>query len=200
MANDIDYGAVLADLKAKRDALDNAIKGIERWLSLGGTDPTKDEPSQLAEIKADSVGTRANIFANLSIPDAIYQYLELEGSPRPLKNITSALKNGGLASTAKHLNRAISSTLTRLKKEKGSVVQRDGGWGLIQWYSGKQRTAAAAHGRDSQTALGTTKLTPDQVEQLKARRKEGRSQNALAKEFGISQGSVSRILRVAASI
>ncbi len=49
MANgEIDYGAVLSDMKAKRMALDSAITGLEQWLSLksveGQTDATLGTP------------------------------------------------------------------------------------------------------------------------------------------------------------
>ena len=51
MADSIDYKAVIADLKAKRAALDSAINGLEQWQGLGG-----DEPSPVLhdELRIDS--------------------------------------------------------------------------------------------------------------------------------------------------
>jgi predicted DNA-binding protein (UPF0251 family) len=106
MANEIDYMAVLADLKAQRQALDNIIDGLERWL-------------------------------------------------------------------------------------KGAAIpQRDSGSTLAPRYS----TATTTNSDRIQQQV-SSKLTVEQIEQLRVRSREGKSQTAIAQEFGISQASVSRILR-----
>jgi predicted DNA-binding protein (UPF0251 family) len=191
MANEIDYKTVLADLRAKRAALDQAIVALEGWLGSAA-----DRASELTAITAQHPSHTSKQFFGMTLPDAIHKYLQLRG-PCSLTEITNALELGGLETTAKDFKRNVAATLTRLKNEKHTVIQRDNGWVLVPSYLDNRSANGPAQmtpkGQDNQPRR--TKLTFEQINQLRTRSSEGMSQDTLAREFGISQGSVSRILR-----
>ena len=68
----IDYEAVLADLEAKKAALDSAIAGIRQMLSLGA-----QSGAGQAGRGADSVSVESDTFFGMSIGDAAKKFLSL---------------------------------------------------------------------------------------------------------------------------
>jgi HB1, ASXL, restriction endonuclease HTH domain len=216
---EIDYGAVLSDLKAKRAALDSAILGLEQWLSLKGT-----EAQGVPTIAPDRTGApgeiRSDTFFGMSIPDAIRTCLKIMKRPLALTEITKALQEGGLLTTAKDLASNISATLTRMKRQDGDVLQVQGKWGLSDWYpalrkekleanakskKGRKRgrpkasTKAAEPPRGTEAkaskAAATPKTTPEQVEQIKTLHAAGKKPGEIAKEVGLHHLAVWSILK-----
>lgn len=131
---EIDYKSVLEDLRAKRDALDAAIKAIEAVsgesfsaiptsVSLGGAPrPHRRD----AEIQHDT-------FVGMSVAAATARYLEMVGRPaRSLEEITNALNRGGLNSS----EATVQTLLSRSHNGSNPVVRRAGRgtWGLPSWY------------------------------------------------------------------
>jgi hypothetical protein len=215
MASDsINYGAVLQDLRTKRAAIDAAITAMEQIVSLGATDlestgsisvAGNSEPSEL----------RKDSFFGLTIPDAIRKALRIAKQPLTLSALTANLRQGGMLSNAGDLMRTVSATLARMKKNEGEVVQVQGGWALREWYPGmrrekveavakpkakkkkraRQSPAAASDPQTPKRKFGESKVTPEQVQQIRERANAGISQNDIAKEFGLSRSGVQHILR-----
>jgi HB1/ASXL restriction endonuclease-like protein with HTH domain len=122
------YEAVLTDLKAKRDQLDQAIAAIEALRGGNPANMTILTPSQNA---AHGPGA----FLGMTIVDAAKSLLA--SRRRPLKNpdIAAAFKEGGLILQSKEPANTIGSVLTRRFAEVGDVVRVGRGtWGLKEWY------------------------------------------------------------------
>src|SRR5687768_14116537 len=96
MANEvIDYEAVLADLEAKRSALESAIAGIRQVLNLGAHSATGTiPPKESAIIENDT-------FFGMSIGDAAKKFLRMTKRKQPAAKIAEALDFGGLQHTSK---------------------------------------------------------------------------------------------------
>jgi hypothetical protein len=127
---EIDYKSVLDDLRAKRDALDAAIKAIEavsgESFSAIPTFGTPRQERRNTEIQHDT-------FVGLNVVDAAARYLEMVGRPaRSVEEITNALNRGGLNST----EGSVQTLLSRSHNGPNPVVRRAGRgtWGLPSWY------------------------------------------------------------------
>ena len=223
MSNEIDYVAVLADLKAKRSALDSAITGLEQWLSLK-TGENLEVNTTLARV--DRTGLPGEIqsdtFFGMSIPDAIRKGLRIMKRPLALTEITKALQDGGLLSTAKDLTSTISATLTRIKRTDGDVLQVQGKWGLAEWYpnmrkekleanakskkrrkrgrsKGLKTSAAKDHPQSNNDKVGAkaseSKPTAEQIEQMKTLHVSGKHFGEIAKILGLQTLTVWRALK-----
>jgi predicted DNA-binding protein (UPF0251 family) len=208
----IDYAAVLADLEAQRAAIDAAIAGVRRMLNLGAEQVT---PSAASMSKDQSTEVRSDSFFGMTMPDAITKFLSMAKRTQSVSEITQALQFGGFPTTAKNLMPSVGSTLSRMKAA-GDVASVQGKWGLSSWYPGKRKAkletratkakngrrrgrpraskATAQSDKSQHPPVGTPKLTAEQVEQIKMQRAEGKTQKALAEEFGVSQGTVWSIL------
>jgi hypothetical protein len=137
----IDYTVIIADLEAKRQAIDNAIAslralaGLEGMGSVNGITPTVTMPfgaSGAGEIPDGS-------FHGKTIPEAIHLYLELMRKKQTAREISDGLKKGGVESTSKKwFDKIIYATLDRLKKSR-QIVKIGSEWGLPEWYPALMR-------------------------------------------------------------
>lgn len=223
MSDGIDYKAVVADLRAKRAALDAAIAGLEQWQGLGG----EDAPGASTEIRPDprieSGEIRSDSFFGLSIPDAIRKCFRLSKRPLSLSELTNSLKNGGMLTTATNLMATVSATLQRMKQQSGEVVALGKGqWGLAEWYPGlrKEKIEAIAKpkksGKRNKTGTATPKTasqsehpvtkdapnqsttprpTAEQIQRIKELHGEGKKPGEIAKEIGLHHLAVWSILK-----
>jgi hypothetical protein len=141
MAENINYQAVLADLRAKRDALNAAIGAIEEIagikkspLAQKGSGMASVVPSPL-ETPAGPVEIHRNAFFGLKMPDAIKKYLSMAMRRETTGAIIEGLKAGGLASESKNFTSIVYTALRRLER-KGEVVRIGKKWGLAEWQPG----------------------------------------------------------------
>lgn len=131
------YDAVLADLRAKRDALDAHITFLEgmRDSRLGIapalTPPQVDPSSETAE-------DQAGMFLGMSIVDASKKLLKLRKRQLANAEILQNLQAGGMVLTGSDPLNVVSSVLTRRFNTVGDVVRVSRGtWGLKEWYPGR---------------------------------------------------------------
>lgn len=213
MSDVIDYKIVIADLRAKRSALDAAIAGLEQWQGLGGGDESPvvagetrlDQRSETNEIRSDS-------FFGLSIPDAIRKCFRIAKRPLSLSELTNSLKNGGMLTTATNLMATVSATLQRMKQQSGEVVALGKGqWGLAEWYPGLRREKIEATAKPNKSRKRTrpkpetaaqpehkpspAKPTAEQIEQIKALHAAGKTPGEIAKEVGLHHLAVWGLLK-----
>lgn len=123
------YEAVLADLHAQRDRIDQAIALLQNL--RGNTAPTS--PALPKSAPGGGVGPGA--FLGMTIADAAKQLLA--GRRRTMGNaeILEGLKSGGMVLTSADPMNTVGSILNRRFKEVGDVVRVDRGtWGLKEWY------------------------------------------------------------------
>lgn len=131
----IDYEAVLADLKARRDQLNSAIAAIELISGSGAISSSVQVPGQsgAAKIEPDS-------FFGLTIVDAAKKYLGMMKRPQGTQGITDALKDGGYLFTSEQPVQTVASVLARSDSKGGDIVRVGKGmWGLPEWYPNRPR-------------------------------------------------------------
>lgn len=133
------YETVLADLKAKRAALDSAIAAMESVMAQGGAPISAGIPSQPnreTEIRPDS-------FFGMSIPDAAKKFLAMSNrNPKSTQQIADALQSGGMTSDSDNFANSVGSVLNRVDRLGGDIVKISRGmWGLVEWYPGRKRNS-----------------------------------------------------------
>lgn len=131
----IDYEAVLADLKARRAALDASIAGIELMLGHAGSASPSGTGSKSSETKIVEKDT----FFGMGIADAAKKYLSMTRRPQNTKDIVQALESGGLTHTSKNFVNTVFSVLKRQEKQVGDIIRVKRDWGLAEWYPGYKR-------------------------------------------------------------
>lgn len=209
----IDYNTVLADLEAKKAAIDKAIVGVREMLNLGA-EQAVGGPSVSSERRDQPASVRFDSFFQMSLPAAITKFLEMSKCPRTVSDITSALLEGGFKTTAKNFMPIVGSNLSRMKSN-GEVVNIDGKWGLSVWYPAA-RTAPAKpkgkkRGRPKKVATKpetakkpkpepetkSAKPTADQVERIKSLNAAGKKLAEIAKQVGLHHFTVMGVLKAA---
>src|ERR1700687_1496195 len=132
-----DYQAVLADLEAKRDELDNAINVIKRVLG----DPTASHATASGHHKQPAGHTLTpTSFFGMSVGDAAKKYLAFVKEPQSAPVIAKALETYGIKTVSKNFTVTVFSALER-KEDAGEIVRpKRGLWGLSEWYPGLRRS------------------------------------------------------------
>ncbi len=145
----MDYAAILADLEAKRAALDATIASFRNALAHGALGQAGDVPpatngtapsTYLPSMTGGEVP--AGAFLGKSIPDAAKLYLEIVKKKQTSKEIAEALQKGGMESTSKNFQQMVHAILDRARKANFGIVKLDRShWGLAGWYpAGLSRT------------------------------------------------------------
>ena len=129
MDND-NYKEVLADLREKREKLDQLIAGLELFSGEAADDP----------YVGDTVTVRADTFFGMKTPEAVKKYLEIKKCPEKAADIAKALEAGGFMSHAKNFYANVSTVLRRLE-ETGQVVRIGDTkkWALASWYPSRPK-------------------------------------------------------------
>jgi hypothetical protein len=159
---EIDYGAVLADMEAKRDALDAAISNMKRWLGAAAPGPSSQRQTN-GEIASDT-------FFGMGISDSIKKYLALSKGKRTTNEIVQALEKGGLTHSSKNFRNTVSTTLYReAEKPNGEITKvGEGEWGLVDWYPGLRARRQKTGVRNADQAVGEAEEVrpegPDNIE------------------------------------
>lgn len=144
-SEDIDYGVVLADLEAKKSAIENAIAGIKMMLGQGQATATSSNGG--TDIDTNEIPSDA--FFQMPVPDAIRKYLRLVKRPRSVRDITDALEKGGITHTSKAFVNNVSTALFRNANKENGFVKVKSEWGLMEWYPGRKIVKGAAGKSDS---------------------------------------------------
>jgi hypothetical protein len=135
------YEAVLADLRAKRQQIDNTIALLE-GLRSGGGNPVSHGGGAPAE-SARQPGNRPDLgpgaFLGMTIPDAVRKLLATERRQMQTSEIVVQLERGGLVLTSADKVNTVGSVLLRRFNTVGDVVRVSRGlWGLQEWYPGRR--------------------------------------------------------------
>ena len=127
------YELVLADLRAKRAQIDQAISALENL--RGGA----AVPKATASIGTES--PEMTSFVGMNIADAVKRLLELRRTPLGTREITAALITGGLAFSGDKPANTVGSVLHRQAKTTGEVISVGRGkWALADWHPNLSRS------------------------------------------------------------
>jgi hypothetical protein len=121
----------LADLKAKRDQIDQAIAAIE---ALRG-------PSTIPGAQKNGSATSADgpsAFLGMTIPEGAKKLLAARRQPMRNPDIAAAFKVGGLVLNSADPVNTVGAVLSRRANDIGDIVKVGRGtWGLKEWYPGR---------------------------------------------------------------
>lgn len=135
----IDYAAILADLEAKKVALEATIASIRAGIAVGSLGQSGDGTSfAAAGLPGALTGGEvpAGAFLGKSIPDAAKLYLEIVKKKQTSKEIAEALLKGGMETASKDFPSIVHAILDRARKAKNpALVKVDKShWGLTGWW------------------------------------------------------------------
>jgi hypothetical protein len=174
----VDWGAVIAELEAKRDVLDKAIASF-RAIKASGVLFSSAEDAMPAMADSVSVGLHGGevpvgAFLGKSIPEAAKLCLQIIKRKLTTREIVDSLLKGGIETTAKTSSfpSIVHSILARSVKTGSGIIKVDRShWGLAEWYprglastnrtNGKKRQKP---GRKPKAAKQNPSDTPKQPE------------------------------------
>jgi hypothetical protein len=131
MPDNVDYQAVVADLKSRRARLDQLIAGFEAMI-LGQGDPATldvDPTAPTGGVLPTMI--HADTFFGLSIADAAKKFLKMARRAQHTAAIADAVGQGGLKRPDVNV---MSSILVRAAKGREVTKVGKGMWGLAEWY------------------------------------------------------------------
>jgi hypothetical protein len=144
----------LADLEAKKAALEGVISSWRKALELGAFGPLRfprvegaSPPTGVLASSPEPVDLPVGALSSKSIPDAIKFYLAAVRKKQTNKEIEEGLRQHGVESTSKKFSSIVAGALFRLKKS-GEVLRFSDGWGLAEHYPEHLR-AKLSQGNDS---------------------------------------------------
>jgi hypothetical protein len=135
------YEGVIADLVAKRDAIDATIANLRQLMSGGspiaiGTTPAT---TAIASKPIDPANIRDDAFFGLSIAEAGKRYLEMVKRKQTVKEIADALERGGLPHTSHNFVNTVGTMMNRAAGIDPELVRVGRGeWGLAAWYGNRR--------------------------------------------------------------
>jgi len=156
------YESVLADLRAKREQIDQTIKAIEAF--RGSAPFASDASSQQHAPARNDTEVGAGEFLGMSIADAAKKLLSKRKESMGNSEIAKALTKGGLVMSAntEHQN-IVGSVLTRRFQQSGDIVRVGRGiWGLREWYPNKTFKAHVKGNGDTAKAESTETGQPSE--------------------------------------
>lgn len=161
------YELVLADLRAKKIQIEQAIATIEA-LRSGQPAPASPAPSENAPAQGSSTSVDGpGAFLGMSIVDAAKALLASKRKPMRNPDIAAAFKAGGLVLNSREPANTVGSVLTRRFSEVGDVVRVDRGtWGLKEWYPNRSfKPTSKANGDPSRPSSTSEPEQPSEPPQ-----------------------------------
>jgi hypothetical protein len=134
----IDYSAIVADLEAKKAAIENTLASLRSAIALGALGQPGDAPAIPGAMSASSIFSGDipdGAFHGKGIPEATKLYLEIVKKKQTASEIANALKKGGMESTSSDFLAVVKAGLNRARKLQSSPLVKIGKhWGLKPWY------------------------------------------------------------------
>jgi hypothetical protein len=137
---EIDYAAVLVDLETRRAALDGAITVLRQLVGNGALDAVPSPGMKIEERDATPSEVVPGVFHGLSVSEAARKFLEMTKAKQRTVDIASALRQGGIESTADNFYGNVFTTMKRRK----DFVKLGKFWALAEWYPTRATSPAKA--------------------------------------------------------
>jgi hypothetical protein len=139
-------GGFLAVLEARYAALGRLIESYRDALSLGALGQPGDVDLSDTPVSGQPAGVAYDLptgaLLGKSIPGAAKLYLSAVRKKQTTREITTALRDGGVESTAANFENTVTSALHRLKAA-GEVLKFKDGWALAELYPENLRNRIA---------------------------------------------------------
>lgn len=157
------YKTVIADLKAQRERIDQAISLLEA-LRTGVSAATGVATGIGAAVAAGaaqkSSGPVPNLgpgaFLGMSIPDATKKLLASQRRQMSTTEITKEIERGGVVLTSADKVNTVGSVLLRRFYNAGDIVRVTRGvWGLAEWYPGRKFQKGSGKGDENGSKDGS---------------------------------------------
>jgi len=157
MANDnLDVvGSFIAVVEAKIKALQGLLESLKSAVAVGafGTGEGVDLSSLATGVTVNGdlgqpVDLPDGAFFGKSIPACVKLYMSAAKKKKTIKEIATALREGGVESTSDNFESVVTGALNRLKAA-GEVLRFKDGWGLAEWYPANMRASAPVAGKRS---------------------------------------------------
>lgn len=143
----IDYEAVLADLRARRDQLNATIAGLEQVMGIvrvaasaaaqGSSNGLADSEDRAKAAERDEnlpKQVESDTFFGLSAVEAAKKYLKIVKRPAAMKEIEDALRAGGYLTNSQNFYANLYTAVMR-SSDFRKVGKK---WGLAEWYVGRR--------------------------------------------------------------
>jgi hypothetical protein len=140
------YEKALADMKADRGKLDDAISAMERLLGIEGAPPSDSAPN--SSISRPDTTLRADTFFGMGIVPAAKKYLRMKREPLTTAQLRAGLEAGGLKHTSKDFTNTLGAVLYRDAEKTGELVRVKNTWGLKEWYPGLRKSSQGKSKQD----------------------------------------------------
>jgi hypothetical protein len=203
----VDYQAVLDDLEAKRQSLDNAIAGIKYLLGHAvGVPATGQHKPQ-----AGNALTPTSFFG-MSVGDAAKQYLAAVKVPKSTPDIAKALKDHGITTVSENFAVTVFTALQR-KEGAGEIVRpKRGLWGLKEWYPGHRPSNKSKDEKPESPKAKKNEPPPLTGEPLKAHqvfgitafenfvREKPRRMKEVLLQFNVAESTVKKAMEPASKV
>jgi hypothetical protein len=134
-----DYSAIVADLEAKKSAIEAMLASLRSAMALGALGQPGDTQGSLpgggSSLSNYSGDIPDGAFHGKGIPEATKFYLEIVKKKQTAREIADALRKGGMESTSSDFVGVVKAGLNRARKLPSSPLVKLGAhWGLKGWY------------------------------------------------------------------
>jgi len=174
------YAAVLADLRAKRDQIDQAIRTLEAVAgdlsSIARAPASAAAPAATPAALLKENNQWGGDFLGMSIADATKKLLASQRRAMSNTEIASALQVGGLVMNSADPINTVGSVITRRFAQVGDIVKVGRGiWGLKEWYPNRSfkptspKDALSSNGDSTAPAPPSEPIGGDLLEEAIAR-------------------------------
>jgi len=144
-----DLAAIIRNLKARRADLDASIASLERAYGATVSDDGLSKPTMLSGTDQMPTELPRGAFLGKSLPAAVKLYLSAMKKKQTIREIATALREGGVESTSGNFENVITGCLNRMKSN-GELLRFKEGWGLPEFYPESLRARLSQEGTPKQ--------------------------------------------------
>jgi hypothetical protein len=144
MSTENNLGAMLVNLQKMRAGIDSAIAGLTVAIAASGAMvpnvESADSSSFTPQANHQPMELPRGAFLGKSLPAAIKLYLSAVMKKQSIREIATALRDGGVESTSDNFEGVITGCLNRMKVS-GEILRFEDGWALAEFYPERLRVS-----------------------------------------------------------
>jgi hypothetical protein len=165
-----DLAAIIRNLKARRADLDASIASLERAYGATVSDEGLANPILLNGFDQLPTELPRGAFLGKNLPAAVKLYLSAMKKTQTIREIATALREGGVKSTSDNFENVITGCLNRMKSN-GELLRFKDGWGLPEFYPESLRIRLSQEGtpKHKEGKKKTKKKPPTRVKEASSK-------------------------------